>query len=101
MGQATMFLSTPQAAERIGLSPRTLEQYRRAGEGPVFHRFGCLVRYLGADLDAWAAARHRITTAENKNAHWETVRSHDRRPPQRVRGERRAPHAPGRGNQAT
>ena len=26
-----------------------------SGEGPVFHRFGGRVRYLRADLDAWAA----------------------------------------------
>ena len=92
MESATMFLSTPQAAERLGISPRTLEQYRRTGEGPVFHRFGYLVRYLAADIDAWAAARRRITTAEEGNARWERVRSHTRRPPRRVTGERDARH---------
>ena len=95
MGQATMFLSTPQAAERLGISPRTLEQYRRTGEGPVFHRFGYLVRYLAADIDAWAAARRRITTADDGNAQWERARSHGCRPPRRVTGERNAPHGRG------
>ena len=88
MEQSTMFFSTPQAAERLGLSPRTLEQYRRTGEGPVFHRFGCLVRYLCADLDAWAAERRRITTAEEAKPPWERIRSRGRRPPRRVTEER-------------
>ena len=91
MGHATMFLSTPQAAERLGISPRTLEQYRRTGEGPVFHRFGYLVRYLAADIDAWAAARRRITTDDDGNAQWERARSRGRRPPRRVTGERDTP----------
>ena len=95
MESATMFLSTPQAAERLGISPRTLEQYRRTGEGPVFHRFGYLVRYLAANIDAWAAARRRITTADDGNAQWERARSHGRRPPRRVTGERNAPRGRG------
>ena len=57
MEQATMFFSTHQAAERLGLSARTLERYRGTGEGPVFYRFGRHARYLQADLDAWARTR--------------------------------------------
>lgn len=40
MGHARLFFPTPQAAERLGLSPCPLEHYRKTGEGPVFHRFG-------------------------------------------------------------
>ena len=65
----------------------------------MFHRFGYLVRYLGADLDAWAAARRRITTDDDGNARWERVRSHGRRPPRRVTGERDAPHVRERASQ--
>lgn len=47
------YLSTRQAAELLGLSPRTLERYRGSGEGPPFMRMGRGVRYSRADLDAW------------------------------------------------
>ena len=52
-----MFLTTVEAARYLGLSPHTLKRYRVTGDGPVFHRFGGLVRYRRDDLDAWAAAR--------------------------------------------
>ena len=34
------------------------------GEGPHFHRFGSRVRYLLADLEAWASARRRVSTSD-------------------------------------
>ena len=106
MGQATMFLSTPQAAERLGISPRTLEQYRRTGEGPVFHRFGYLVRYLAADIDAWAAARRRITTDGRRQrtvgkgsvARPQTPATRDGRAQCPARSRRREPTEPGAPN---
>ena len=93
MGDVTVFLSTPQAAERLGLSPRTLEQYRRTGEGPVFYRFGYLVRYLGADLEAWAAVRRRTTTAEDGNARRYRTGPRRRKPARRAAGDRSASRA--------
>ena len=51
------YLNTREAALRLGLSPRTLDRYRVTGEGPMFFRFGRLVRYRGEDLAAWAAGR--------------------------------------------
>ena len=48
-----MYLSTRQAAELLGLSPRTLERYRGAGEGPPYMKRGRQVRYARADLDDW------------------------------------------------
>lgn len=59
------YLSTRQAAEWLGLSPRTLDRYRVSGEGPTFHRFGARVRYLLADLEAWATARRRTSTSDD------------------------------------
>ena len=59
------YLCTRQAAEWLGLSPRTLERYRVTGKGPVFHRFGARVRYLLADLEAWASARRRASTSDD------------------------------------
>ncbi|MDE0006560.1 MAG: helix-turn-helix domain-containing protein [Rhodospirillaceae bacterium] len=47
------YLSTRQAAELLGLSPRTLERYRGAGEGPPFMKMGRQVRYARVDLDDW------------------------------------------------
>ena len=65
MNQETQYLSTRQAAEYLGLSTRTLDRYRVSGDGPVFHRFGGRVRYLRADLDAWAASRRRASTSDD------------------------------------
>ncbi|NIE81466.1 AlpA family transcriptional regulator [Asaia sp. As-1742] len=46
-------LRTPQAAEWLGISPRTLERYRVIGGGPVFHKLGNRVTYTVADLREW------------------------------------------------
>lgn len=44
-------LSTGEAGEFLGISPRTLEDWRLRGGGPVFHKVGRrLVRYDLADL---------------------------------------------------
>ena len=89
-----MFHSTRHAAHWLGLSPRTLEGYRITGEGPVFHRFGCLVRYRDADVEAWAAARRRTSTTDEGEALRAAVRCHCRKTPRRVTGERDAPCNP-------
>ena len=65
MNDAAKYLSTREAAEYLGLSARTLDRYRVSGEGPVFHRFGGRVRYTREDLDAWAVARRRASTADD------------------------------------
>ena len=54
-----VYISTVDAAARLGLSPRTLDRYRTTGGGPAFHRFGGRVRYSGEDLEAWVASRQR------------------------------------------
>jgi hypothetical protein len=38
-------------------SPRTLAKLATLGGGPIFRRFGRIVLYDPADLDAWALAR--------------------------------------------
>jgi predicted DNA-binding transcriptional regulator AlpA len=50
------FVSEQRAAEMLGLSPRTLLQWRLRGEGPVPHRFGRAVRYALADIDVFVAS---------------------------------------------
>lgn len=62
------YLSTREASEWLGLSPRTLDRYRVSGGGPAFHRFGGRVRYLLADLEAWASARRRLSTSDDGTA---------------------------------
>ena len=88
MGLETMYLSTAQAAERLGISARTLERLRRTGKGPAYHRFGSVVRYLKADLDAWAATRRRTSTREEGRGRRRTARWPGRRSPRRGMGER-------------
>ncbi|MCC6912750.1 MAG: helix-turn-helix domain-containing protein [Rhodospirillaceae bacterium] len=60
---ARKYLTTKQAAEYLGLSPRTLERMRREGGGPVYRKHGRHVLYHIDDLDAWSKARARPSTA--------------------------------------
>jgi len=46
-------LTTPQAADKLGLSPRTLERYRCRGVGPVFRKMGGRVLYHVDDVRVW------------------------------------------------
>jgi len=59
-------LPTRRAAAHLGLSPRTLERWRVLGTGPVFRRLGRCIRYAVADLEAFAAARVRVSTSEGR-----------------------------------
>ncbi|BBY99650.1 helix-turn-helix transcriptional regulator [Mycolicibacterium fallax] len=44
-------LTTPEAAEYMGLAQRTLEYWRRTDRGPRYLRFGHKVVYRQSDLD--------------------------------------------------
>lgn len=48
------FLTTQQAADRLGMKRQTLEGWRFQGQGPKFRRFGRSIRYAVHDLDEWA-----------------------------------------------
>tara|TARA_A100001391_G_scaffold65878_6_gene41541 strand:+ start:14390 stop:14671 length:282 start_codon:yes stop_codon:yes gene_type:complete len=48
------FLRTKEAAEFLGLSPRTLEKHRTYGTGPAYRKLGGRVVYAVDDLEAWA-----------------------------------------------
>jgi len=48
------FLSPEQAAFYLGLTTRTLQEYRSNGTGPRFRRHGRYIRYHIDDIDAWA-----------------------------------------------
>ena len=56
-------LSTPIAAEYLGLSPATLETLRCRGGGPVFVKLGRRVVYRREDLEAWMERERRASTS--------------------------------------
>lgn len=57
-------LNEQQAAEYLGLKPRTLQAWRTRGGGPIYLRIShrC-VRYTMADLRAWLDTRRFASTA--------------------------------------
>ena len=62
--RAPQYLKTPDAAARLGLSPRTLEKHRCYGTGPNFHKLGGRVVYSIDALDAWAELGRRRSTSD-------------------------------------
>ena len=61
-GAPPRFLNTVQAAEMVGLSPRTLEYYRTTGQGPAYFKLGGRVRYAVDEIERWVRARRRYRT---------------------------------------
>ena len=61
-GAPPRYLNTVQAAEVVGLSPRTLEYYRSTGQGPAYFKLGGRVRYAIEDIERWVRARRRYRT---------------------------------------
>jgi predicted site-specific integrase-resolvase len=53
-----------QAAELLGISPRTMESWRVTGGGPVYIKVGGRVRYRRRDLEVWIDARRRTSTSD-------------------------------------
>ena len=56
--------TTQQAAQRLCLSPSTLNKWRLTGGGPRFIKLNSKVLYDPADLDAWVDARKYDSTSE-------------------------------------
>lgn len=52
-------LEPEQAAQALGVSPRTLANWRCLGIGPAYVCVGRARRYRAADLSSWADA-HRM-----------------------------------------
>ncbi len=61
-GAAGALLTEIETAQLLGISPRTLQNWRRGGRGPVHVRIGGLVRYTPQDVEAFIA-RGRSTNA--------------------------------------
>ena len=57
-------LRQAEAAEFLGVKPRTLEKWRYVGGGPPFFKLGSAVVYDVAELEAWLATRKRTSTSE-------------------------------------
>jgi excisionase family DNA binding protein len=58
-------LSTEEAARVLGVSKRTMEDWRLIGSGPVFRKLGNrLVRYAQADLRRYVDVRSAKNTSE-------------------------------------
>jgi len=62
--EPTRYLTVDEAAAFLRLSPKTLNKRRSIGGGPKFHKFGRVVRYAAADLEAWADARSFEATCD-------------------------------------
>ncbi len=57
-------MTTPVAAQYLGLSPATLETKRVRGGGPVFVKLGRRVVYRKEDLDSWIEEHRRHSTSD-------------------------------------
>ena len=56
-------LTTAEAAEYLGTTPRVLESWRFTGGGPVYRKLGRrLVRYVPDDLAAFIDQAARVNT---------------------------------------
>lgn len=56
------YITKEQAAEHLGLSPRTLEKKVHARRIP-FHKIGHLTRFRYSELDAWVAEQTAAVVA--------------------------------------
>ncbi len=58
-------LRPAEAAERLGVTAKTLERWRGAGDGPAYVRCNSkTIRYRDQDLEAFILERLRKNTAE-------------------------------------
>ena len=58
---AKQHLNQVQLADRWNISPRTLERWRWAGEGPRYMKLGGRVVYRLVDIEAYEAQQLRLT----------------------------------------
>ena len=68
-GTPKLALNETDAAHALGLTPRTLQNWRWNGQGPAFVRVSSrCVRYRVEDLEKWAAARVCASTSGDTEA---------------------------------
>lgn len=56
---------TRDAAKRLGVAPRTLENWRGDGKGPKFRKLGRRVVYADSDLEAYSRDHTRTSTGDS------------------------------------
>ena len=59
-----LYFDTQEAAQRLGVSPRTLVDYRSRGGGPKWVRIARAVRYRADWLDQWADDKAVTSTSQ-------------------------------------
>jgi len=79
------FLRTPEAADFLGLSSRTLEKHRTYGTGPAYRKLGGRVVYALDDLKAWAD-RGAVTSTSDPPGSVLPAKRHGPTPMQAGRG---------------
>jgi predicted DNA-binding transcriptional regulator AlpA len=75
-GLPPRFLRTPEAADFLGLSSRTLEKHRTYGTGPAYRKLGGRVVYALDDLRAWAD-RGAVTSTSDPRGSVLPAKRHD------------------------
>jgi excisionase family DNA binding protein len=61
MSADTPFMTERQAADQLGLDPRTLRKWRWLNEGPAYYKFGKAVRYKRSDLEDFMSKCRMLT----------------------------------------
>jgi hypothetical protein len=57
VNQVKLSYNEKEVADLIGISTRTLQQWRMGGRGPLFRKLGRAVRYSASDLERWLKAQ--------------------------------------------
>lgn len=60
--------TTKEAASCLGISEKTLANWRVSGIGPKYLKVGRLVRYREEDIQSWLSARTFTATFQSKEA---------------------------------
>ena len=68
MTDVKAFLTSDEAAEYLTLKRTTLEAWRWRGVGPVFLKFGGVVRYRQKDIDDYIESRVREVTVPKQHS---------------------------------
>lgn len=58
------YMTEQEVAQRLGLEPKALQNWRQVGGGPKFRKFGGAVRYALSDLLAYEDAATRTSTSQ-------------------------------------
>lgn len=59
-----VYMNQDQVAEFLGISPRTLEDWRYKGGGPPYRKIGRCVRYLRSQVIEWVESNEREHTSQ-------------------------------------